>query len=522
MLKFFAEADGESYEERMSLCNLLSRMSQQQLDVTIDANYVSETIGRRYHAQDVLELVSVQYARNGSLVLKPTTPRRLHLNQLLICHNDTLHHEQSHFGVALHKRCTWTASQLWHYATTKDTDQNDRAFFELYMIGEEKKLFLLPIRAHFHRLLNRFIYFRRFPLLDSHVGIDRTTGKRLYIVYAQSVVIKVQMSRHSSVGRIHPPIIDIEYQLLESNHREEEPITTELKLIYWKDNDQLDFELMLATYIFGVLSIAMATGRTWIWYRRSEERSLIITLAVFAVKFFGYGANILMFVTLIVLITQFVVFKYQTIMHVTLFTEEQETYFTIYLVIAFIFKLIQLLYELSRIVSVDIFFIDWEKPKKERSDKSADSHVKRNSTTGTASTITTSRKTNGSTNENNIEVNNVTIWRSYLVANEWYELSLCRRVNWSIHVVALILCFEYFSTPTRSSSAWYENTQWIDEIPESTNARIAYGSLVFIILATVQYVYQKFYNENFRCNRFNNFIDLCSVSNVSFQHFCYS
>lgn len=497
----------------MGLCNLLSRMSQQQLEVTIDANYVGETVGYRYRAQDVLDLVLVQYARNGSLVLQPTTPTRLQLSQLFLCHNDTLHRGQSHFGVALHKRCTWTATQLWHYATTND--QGDGVFFELYLVGEEKRLLLLPVRAHFHRLLNRYIYFRRFPLLDSHVGIDRTSGKRLYIVYAQSVVIRVQMSRQSAVGRIHPPIINIDYRLLESNHREEEPITTEVKVIYWKDNDQLDFELVVATYVFVVLCLAMAAGRTWIWYRRSEERSLLITLVVFVVKFLGYGANILMFVTLSVLIGQYVGFKYQTIMYVTLFTEEQENDFIVYLVIAFIFKLTQLLYELFRIVSIDIFFIDWEKPKKERNDKSADSqNVKR---TSTSATVVATRKSNGTSNDiNNAEVNNVTIWRSYLVANEWYELSLCRRVNWSLHVVALILCFEYFSTPTRSSSAWHESSKWIDEIPESRNARIAYGSMVFIVLAAAQYLFQKFYNENFRCNRFNNFMDLCSVSNVSF------
>lgn len=57
--------------------------------------------------------------------------------------------------------------------------------------------------------------------------------------------------------------------------------------------------------------------------------------------------------------------------------------------------------------------------------------------------------------------------------------------------------------------------QSLDEVPESSTARIALVSIFYILLASIQYFYKKYILENLGWGKLNQFIDLCSVSNVS-------
>ncbi len=55
----------------------------------------------------------------------------------------------------------------------------------------------------------------------------------------------------------------------------------------------------------------------------------------------------------------------------------------------------------------------------------------------------------------------------------------------------------------------------LEEVPESSTARLALISTFYILLASIQYLYKKFILENLGWGKLNQFIDLCSVSNVS-------
>lgn len=59
----------------------------------------------------------------------------------------------------------------------------------------------------------------------------------------------------------------------------------------------------------------------------------------------------------------------------------------------------------------------------------------------------------------------------------------------------------------------------LEEVPESSTARIALISIFYILLASIQYFYKKYILENLGWGKLNQFIDLCSVSNVSYFSF---
>lgn len=64
----------------------------------------------------------------------------------------------------------------------------------------------------------------------------------------------------------------------------------------------------------------------------------------------------------------------------------------------------------------------------------------------------------------------------------------------------------------------HADDEFLEEVPESSTARIALVSIFYILLASIQYFYKKYILENLGWGKLNQFIDLCSVSNVSFPH----
>lgn len=145
--------------------------------------------------------------------------------------------------------------------------------------------------------------------------------------------------------------------------------------------------------------------------------------------------------------------------------------FAIAIAIAFIFKLLHVLNMIREQSSVDVFLIDWEK---------AGSSVGKG--------------------------NSVSIWRSVLVANEWNEIQTSRKISTPFQMfgVLFILSIIY-----RSVSAFAEP----GEVGAVT--RFAIGGLTYVGLAFVQVLYCKFIHERTFKDQMRDFMDLCSICNVS-------
>lgn len=248
-------------------------------------------------------------------------------------------------------------------------------------------------------------------------------NKQLFVSYAKSITFEIFVNKYAPNGRIYFPVVQVEYGFLGSEYLEEETVEVELKVIYRMSSEQFNYNLHLFITIFGSLSILWAVLRTWVWMKRSGNDFNAQTFLVFIVKAASCLANTFALIVLCFVVTQLVIFKYQTIIHVTMLTEDQENVLIVYFLIAFLLKLLQVAIKIIVIGTVDIFFVDWER-------SSQVAHPTGNSA--------------GKQHKNGVLENgpSVTIWRSYFIANEWFELCTYRRINMAVHVFALIICLE--------------------------------------------------------------------------------
>lgn len=98
-------------------------------------------------------------------------------------------------------------------------------------------------------------------------------------------------------------------------------------------------------------------------------------------------------------------------------------------------QLIKLLSLFVDMTTLDLFFIDWERPKTFNASEHF-LHGSNKSHPGTPS-IASSFKPTLSPSPTNID-NCVSAWRNYFIANEWQELITKRKISISLHIVFMI------------------------------------------------------------------------------------
>lgn len=189
-----------------------------------------------------------------------------------------------------------------------------------------------------------------------------------------------------------------------------------------------------------------------------------------------------------------VFFKRQKTVSLILPTDSQEKLFLTIFYVAFSFKLLDVLHMLVSQIFFDIFFIDWERPQ---------GRVNQPTQRGEASAMDAP----------------VSIWRTLFIANEWNEIQTIRKVNPELQIFLVLFFlkvagFEYFATtdPVGSSSVNY-TTEYVGDF--SKVLRFAILSIVFLSLEALQWFFFAFIYERFVGDSLGDFIDLCSMSNVS-------
>ena len=190
-----------------------------------------------------------------------------------------------------------------------------------------------------------------------------------------------------------------------------------------------------------------------------------------------------------------VFFKKQNIVYRLLPTESQEqNLFVDLLIVAFVFKSLDLIHMFWTQISVDIFFIDWERPR---------------------GRITQP----GQGGENVTADAPVSIWRTFFIANEWNEIQTMRKINLELQIFTVlfflkVLGFEFLATtdPESHFSVDY-STEYIGEF--SRILRFGVMATVYLCVELVQWFFFAFIYERFIGDPFGDFVDLCSMSNVS-------
>ena len=212
----------------------------------------------------------------------------------------------------------------------------------------------------------------------------------------------------------------------------------------------MDQDIFISVVVLSFCGLIYSSYRTWVWTKRSGKRGVDATvLSKLLVLTCGVVANIICAVNVVAAIVWFVMFKKKSIVK-NIRAPPQELYSFIYFLAALVFKFIHTLHSMTMSAKVDVFFIDWEKPKV--------AHLWSRLIQATKE----DQKTKDLSKEKMTEVNEkdepsvdskvpspdtgVGIWRPYFVANEWIELYPYRSLSLEWHMLLLVMCLNVSQT----------------------------------------------------------------------------
>lgn len=186
-------------------------------------------------------------------------------------------------------------------------------------------------------------------------------------------------------------------------------------------------------------------------------------------------------------------FKQQTTVIRFLPTDAQQGIIKGLFIAAFVMKTIDVCYILFSQIYVDIFFVDWERPR---------GAVSMTSEGGNKSISTP-----------------VSIMRTLFVANEWREIQTIRRIKPTLQIILVLFFFkvagfEHWTTTDPTNRLSVDST--VDYVGDVNFClRLAVVSLLYIVIAVVQWLLFGFFYERFVGDAIGDFIDFCSMSNIS-------
>ncbi|MEJ1279625.1 transmembrane protein 67 [Cricetulus griseus] len=146
---------------------------------------------------------------------------------------------------------------------------------------------------------------------------------------------------------------------------------------------------------------------------------------------------------------------------------------------------LQFLHKLISQITIDIFFIDWERPKGK---------------------VLKAVEGEGGVRSATVPVS---IWRTYFVANEWNEIQT-------------VVGFKHLALMDSSSSLSRNMSDYI--APYSRILRYAVATAIWLVIGIIQVFFFAAFYERFIEDKIRQFVDLCSMSNVSvflLSHRCF-
>ncbi|GAB1601198.1 meckelin [Argonauta hians] len=399
------------------------------------------------------------------------------------------------FGTTYSSKCDISVTELF------DNKNYPLVFFDLYLrytYEGEKRLYAIPIVlenliGEKNIRVNRedikmWVLTRRFFLVDNIAlkTTPKTGNENGYrnVRVAQSIkfIFRLQPSLN---GLIYPPYVKIFYEDKSwRDAQDNKTISVVFNAEYQQDEGDIGTRIDITFSVLSCFAVLLAGFNTWVWSKRSARVSIdfasIVNLflnlcaalgSVFFYIIIGIGGYFLLF------------FKLQnTVMVLPISSDSLKDKFSIFIIVAFVFKLFHVIQLLVRQCTMDVFFIDWEKPKSSQNEQ------------------------------------NVSAWRTLFVANEWVELQAIRRVCTTIQVIALLVLLKVVGLERLTSND--ANSTLIDTdtdsvIPQNQMFRFTLPAILYIFLAILQVLYQVIFHERYVQDMLQQFIDLCSLSNIS-------
>eukprot|EP00795_Rhopilema_esculentum_P008416 gene8416-14397_t len=329
---------------------------------------------------------------------------------------------------------------------------------------------------------------RRFFLVDNLGASTKQNEPATAIRYAQSVQLVISL--RNSDGQIHPPYLKIKYGVTSPSSSS---VELSFSTSYEMSTSKITENVKIAVGVLSALAVIFAMIRTASWRRRNDKLYLDGSSLIHFVIFSFSALSLVFFAVVACTCLQWLLFfKQQTIVYRVLPSASQETFLRGLLITGFVFKLIDVLYILFSQIFVDVFFIDWERPR--------------------------GRIVNPGQAQSDAD-SPVSIIRTLFVANEWREIQTMKRINPTLQILLVlfglkVIGFEHLTTvdPVSRFSV-NEAVDYVGEI--SFVFRFAVTSIMFVCVAVGQWLFFGMVYEHFIADAIEDFVDFCSISNIS-------
>ncbi|XP_039264692.2 meckelin-like [Styela clava] len=445
------------------------------------------TTGFSYNGNSRLELFVAQYRANGTFLGISSVEDGL----IQLCKDKPTAMNTAYiFGTTFLSSCTLDAKSLFL------DENNANIYFDMFLqyTSNAGEIMYYPIPVLIENYLDD-----RGNAVNSGTGTGQFT-RRFFLIdnvysanarYASSMQLLIRIRPNSPAGLIYPPILRMSYSTVDASVLTDSTnptVPASFTVTYSSSVADQNEAIKITLSVFGVLAFLYAAVETSGWRRRQGLPYVeLTTLIQFMLIFMGNLANVFFVFELGYTTVLLIFFKGQD--SATSYVPSNDSYqnylFIIFISVAFACKFLQVFVMIFQQSSVDIFLIDWERPRA----KSAD---------------------DGS--------NKVSIWRTYFIANEWNEIQTFRKINTSFQLLCVLLFLEvvgFKNLATLDSSNGLNPPSNGYEAPTSNLLRFAVGGLVYVIVALVQVIYFKLIHERFISDKTRDFVDLCSLSNIS-------
>ncbi|XP_061633389.1 meckelin isoform X2 [Phyllopteryx taeniolatus] len=405
------------------------------------------------------------------------------------------------FGTAYQESCELSVADLL-------LAHPEPLFYDVFLDlgGEEsRKLLALPtlvLNQQYHgkfinqESLTNWYLSRRMFLVDALSGREKSASVLPKVIrVAHAVKIKFQLVPRTQQGQVFPPLLTVEYRDILITDIDAQTVSMSFAVEYEMDQNEARLKTDTALGVLAGLSVLLSVLRTVSWKRRIASPVVDLrTMLMFFLFYAGDLANVFLAVTVGTGLYWLILYKAQQHASVLLPLPHQEEQFVTYVSCAFALKAVQFLHKLIVQLSVDVFFIDWERPRSKAS------------------------RTVSASGQQKRDPSQVSIWRTYFVANEWNEIQTIRKIRPTFQIMAVLFFLEVLGF---SNLALRDPWPTLQRPPQaytpsySLTMRYGLSATLWLGIGLLQVIFFTVFYEHFVEDKIRQFVDLCSISNIS-------
>ncbi|XP_038567465.1 meckelin isoform X2 [Micropterus salmoides] len=414
------------------------------------------------------------------------------------------------FGTTYQQSCVLSVAELMDA-------HPEPLFYDVFMdLGgvENRKLLPLPTLVYNQQYNGRFInqesmnnwyLSRRMFLVDALSGREKSMSALPKVIrVASSVKIRFQLVPRTQQGQVFPPLMTVTYKDVPITDVNTQTVSTTFAVEYEMDQNEARIKTDTALGVMGGVAVLYSLLKTVSWKRRIASPLIDVeTMMKFLLFYAGDLANVFFAVTVGTGLYWLIFYKAQQFVSVLLPLPAQEEQFVMYIGCAFALKAVQFLHKLILQVTVDVFFIDWERPR------------------------TKGSRTVQATGEIKRDPSPVSIWRTYFVANEWNEIQTTRKISPTFQIMAVLFFLEvlgFSNLALRDPWSTLERSSQLYTPSYSLILRYGLAATLWLCIGLLQVIFFTVFYEHFVEDKIRQFVDLCSISNISvllLSHRCF-